>query len=159
MTAGPGPSDRPALSGGVRDGRYCRGVSGYASSERDLQIARMNAGLMTTTVMSAVVVFLAGALLVAPSHRPEGALMLLATSALGFIFATLLYANTYAWLLEPPDRARFYAQIHRANVVSECFGVYCLLIAVPPTVVSVTSNQSLRWFVAVITLLTLVGYQ
>jgi hypothetical protein len=32
-------------------------------SGRDLQIARMNAGLMTTTVMSAVVVFLAEALL------------------------------------------------------------------------------------------------
>jgi hypothetical protein len=159
MTAGPGPSDRPALSGGVRDGRYCRGVSGYASSERDLQIARMNAGLMTTTVMSAVVVFLAGALLVAHSVRPEAALILLATSALGFIVASLLYANTYAWLLEPSDATRFHAQIHRANVVSECFGVYCLILAVPVTVVSVTPDRAVRWFVAAITLLALVGYQ
>ncbi|HET7048874.1 MAG TPA: hypothetical protein VFI54_11460 [Solirubrobacteraceae bacterium] len=130
-----------------------------AGSGRDLQIARMNAGLMTTTVMSAVVVFLAGALLVAHSVRPEAALVLLSTSALGFIVATLLYANTYAWLLDPPDDVRFRAQIHRANVVSECFGVYCLLLAIPVTIVSVTRNDAVRWFVAVITLLALVGYQ
>ena len=119
----------------------------------------MNAGLMTTTVMSAVVVFLAGSLLVANSVRPEPALVLLATSALGFIVATLLYANTYAWLLDPPDSSRFHAQIHRANVVSECFGVYCLILAIPVTVVSVTTNGAVRWFVAAITLLALVGYQ
>jgi hypothetical protein len=130
-----------------------------AGSGRDLQIARMNAGLMTTTVMSAVVVFLAGALLAAHSVRPEAALILLSTSALGFIVATLLYANTYAWLLEPPDDARFQSQIHRANVVSECFGVYCLLLAIPVTIVAVTRDDAVRWFVAVVTLLALVGYQ
>src|SRR5690242_9462577 len=151
---------------GVRGRRYCRGVPGdigavpvRAGSGRDLQIARMNAGLMTTTVMSAVVVFLAGALLVAHSVRPEAALILLSTSALGFIVATLLYANTYAWLLEPPDAARFQSQIHRANVVSECFGVYCLLLAIPVTIVAVTRDDAVRWFVAVVTLLALVGYQ
>ena len=125
---------------------------------RDLQIARMNAGLMTTTVMSAVVVFLAGALLAGHSFHPEAALILLSTSALGFIVATLLYANTYAWLVDP-DPARFHAQIHQANVVSECFGVYCLLLAIPVTIVSVTHNDALRVFVAVVTLLALVGYQ
>jgi hypothetical protein len=151
---------------GVRAGGYCRGVPGevgampgQVSSARDLQIARMNAGLMTTTVMSAVVVFLAGALLAGHSVRPEAALVLLSTSALGFIVATLLYANTYAWLLDPPDSGRFDAQIHRANVVSECFGVYCLLLAIPVTIVSVTSNGAVRWFVAAVTLLALVGYQ
>src|SRR5262249_36263058 len=123
------------------------------------QIARMNAGLMTTTVMSAVVVFLAGALLAAHSVRPEAALVLLSTSALGFIVATLLYANTYAWLLDPPANVRLPAPIHRANVVSECFGVYCLLLAIPVTIVSVTSSGAVRWFVAAITLLALVGYQ
>jgi hypothetical protein len=155
-----------ATASGVRGCRYCRGVPGdvgavpvRAGSGRDLQIARMNAGLMTTTVMSAVVVFLAGALLVAHSVRPEAALVLLSTSALGFIVATLLYANTYAWLLDPPDDVRFRAQIHRANVVSECFGVYCLLLAIPVTIVSVTRNDAVRWFVAVVTLLALVGYQ
>jgi hypothetical protein len=130
-----------------------------AGSGRDLQIARMNAGLLTTTVMAAVVVFLAGALLVAHSVRPEAALVLLSTSALGFIVATLLYANSFAWLLDPPDNVRFHAQTHRANVVSECFGVYCLLLAIPVTIVSVTRNDALRWFVAAITLLALVGYQ
>jgi hypothetical protein len=130
-----------------------------AGSGRDLQIARMNAGLMTTTVMAAVVVFLAGALLAAHSVRPEAALILLSTSALGFIVATLLYANAYAWLLDPPDTIRFQAQIHRANVVSECFGIYCLLFAIPVTIVSVTHDDAVRWFVAAITLLALVGYQ
>jgi hypothetical protein len=130
-----------------------------AGSGRDLQIARMNAGLMTTTVMAAVVVLLSGALLVAHSVRPEAALVLLSTSALGFIVATLLYANTYAWLLDPPDSVRFRSQIHRANVVSECWGVYCLLLAIPVTIVSVTRNDALRWFVAVVTLLAIVGYQ
>jgi hypothetical protein len=155
-----------AGASGVRVGRYCRGVPGDvgagpvgAGSERDLQIARMNAGLMTTTVMAAVVVFLAGALLAAHSVRPDAALILLSTSALGFIVATLLYANTYAWLLDPADDARFHAQIHRANVVSECFGVYCLLLAIPVTIVSVTRNDAVRWFVAAVTLLAIVGYQ
>lgn len=114
---------------------------------------------MTTTVMSAVVVFLAGALLAAHGAHPEAALILLSTSALGFIVATLLYANTYAWLLDPPDARRFHAQIHRANVVSECFGIYCLLLAIPVTIVSVTGNDAVSWFVAAITLLALVGYQ
>ncbi|MGZ4184492.1 MAG: hypothetical protein ACXVFA_04375 [Solirubrobacteraceae bacterium] len=126
---------------------------------RDLQIARMNAGLMTTTVMSAVAVFLAGALLAAHGAHPEAALILLSTSALGFIVATLLYANTYAWLLDPPDTSRFHAQIHRGNVVSECFGIYCLLLAIPVTIVSVTGNDAVSWFVAAITLAALVGYQ
>jgi len=130
-----------------------------AGSGRDLQIARMNAGLITTAVLAAVVVFLAGALLVAHSVRPEAALILLSTSALGFIVATLLYANSYAWLLDPPDHARFQSQIHRANVVSECFGVYCLLLAIPVTIVSVTRSDAVRWFVAVVTLLAIVGYQ
>ena len=114
---------------------------------------------MTTTVMSAVVVFLAGALLAAHSSRPEAALILLSTSALGFIVATLLYANTYAWLLDPPDVVRFHSQIHRANVVSECFGVYCLLLAIPVTIVSVTGNGAVRWFVAIVTLVAIAGYQ
>ena len=155
-----------AGAGRVRVGRYCRGVPGdvgaapvAVGSGRDLQIARMNAGLMTTTVMSAVVVFLAGALLAAHSSRPEAALILLSTSALGFIVATLLYANTYAWLLDPPDIVRFHSQIHRANVVSECFGVYCLLLAIPVTIVSVTGNGAVRWFVAVVTLVAIAGYQ
>ena len=73
--------------------------------------------------------------------------------------ATLLYANTYEWLLDPPDHARFQSQIHRANVVSECFGVYCLLLAIPVTIVSVTRSDAVRWFVAVVTLLAIVGYQ
>jgi MFS family permease len=155
-----------AGAGRVRVGRYCRGVPGDVGaapigvgSGGDLQIARMNAGLMTTTVMSAVVVFLAGALLAAHSSRPEAALILLSTSALGFIVATLLYANTYAWLLDPPDIVRFHSQIHRANVVSECFGVYCLLLAIPVTIVSVTGNGAVRWFVAVVTLVAIAGYQ
>ena len=156
------------LAGGgrVRVGRYCRGVPGDVGaapagvgSGRDLQIARMNAGLMTTTVMSAVVVFLAGALLAANSSRPEAALILLSTSALGFIMATLLYANTYAWLLDPPDVVRFHSQIHRANVVSECFGIYCLLLAIPVTIVSVTGNGAVRWFVAMVTLVAIACYQ
>jgi hypothetical protein len=119
----------------------------------------MNAGLMTTTVMAAVVVFLAGSLLIEGSPpRPEPALVLLATSALGFILATLMYANTYARLVKPAP-AEFHAQIHRANVVSECFGVYCLILAVPLTIVSVSPNQALRWFVATLTFATIVGYQ
>jgi hypothetical protein len=119
----------------------------------------MNAGLMTTTVMAAVVVFLAGSLLIEGSpQRPEPALVLLATSALGFILATLMYANTYARLVKPAP-AEFHAQIHRANVVSECFGVYCLILAVPLTIVSVSPNQALRWFVATLTFATIVGYQ
>jgi type II secretory pathway pseudopilin PulG len=119
----------------------------------------MNAGLMTTTVMAAVVVFLAGSLLI-EGHppRPEPALVLLATSALGFILATLMYANTYARLVKPAP-AEFHAQIHRANVVSECFGVYCLILAVPLTIVSASPNQALRWFVATVTFATIVGYQ
>ena len=155
-----------AGAGRVRVGRYCRGVPGDVGAApiglgagRDLQIARMNAGLMTTTVMSAVVVFLAGALLAAHSSHPEAALILLSTSALGFIVATLLYANTYAWLLDPPDTVRFHSQIHRANVVSECFGVYCLLLAIPVTIVSVTGNGAVRWFVALVTLVAIAGYQ
>jgi type II secretory pathway pseudopilin PulG len=114
---------------------------------------------MTTTVMAAVVVFLAGSLLIEGSPpRPEPALVLLATSALGFILATLMYANTYARLVKPAP-AEFHAQIHRANVVSECFGVYCLILAVPLTIVSVSPNQALRWFVATLTFATIVGYQ
>jgi hypothetical protein len=119
----------------------------------------MNVGLMTTAVMAAVVVFLAGSLLLEGSPpRPEPGLVLLATSAVGFILATLMYANTYARLARPAPE-EFHAQIHRANVVSECFGVYCLILAVPLTIVSVSPNQALRWFVATLTFATIVGYQ
>jgi uncharacterized protein with GYD domain len=85
--------------------------------------------------------------------------MLLATSVLGFALAAFLYANTHVWLRDPPDLARYRAQIHRANVVCECLGVYCLLLAVPPAVVTVTANRPVRWLAAMLTLVALIGYQ
>jgi hypothetical protein len=44
-------------------------------------------------------------------------------------------------------------------VVWECFGIYCLLLAIPVTIVSVTGNDAASWFVAAVTLIALVGYQ
>ena len=103
--------------------------------------------------------FLAGALLVAHSVRPEAALIMLSTSALGFHRGDAAVRQHLRVALDPPDHARFQSQIHRANVVSECFGVYCLLLAIPVTIVSVTRSDAVRWFVAVVTLLAIVGYQ
>jgi hypothetical protein len=125
-----------------------------------LAAARISAGVMTTTVMTAVVVFVVTLLLASKGVKSvpaDAPLIVLFAAALGFLFGTLVYANSYVEIRRRCER-RFDRQMHTANVISELFGVYGLIVAIPLAVAAVTAQWPVRIGVAVLTLIALVAY-
>lgn len=124
-------SKGPALPDGVVDpGRFS---------------ARIAAGVSTTALMTAVDVFLIGALLVAhnASTRQYGApILLLGVSGLGFLYGTLIYANSYAKIEKESDFTR---QMDCGNLISEALGVCPLVLSVPLVVAAGPTSAALAW--------------
>jgi hypothetical protein len=95
--------------------------------------------------MTAVDVFLIGALLVAPNastHRYGAALLLLGVSGLGLLYGTLIYANSYAKIKKESDFTR---QTDCGNIVSEALGVCPLVLSVPLALAAGTSSGAFAW--------------
>lgn len=142
------PDCQESVKDGARVCRYC----GHEFEARNagavdtaLFSARIAAGVSTTALMTAVDVFLIGALLVAhnaSTHRYGAALLLLVVSGLGFLYGTLIYANSY---LNIEDTNKFERQMDCGNIVSEALGVCPLVLAVSLAVAAVTSSNALAW--------------
>jgi hypothetical protein len=137
-------------------------ISGTRSNETtqmnvDLATARIAAGVMTTALMTAVVIFIATVMLSSDGHgvRIDPPLLLLVTSALGFIYGTLIYANAYPRF---KNESKFNAQMHCANAVSEMLGVYPLVLALPLAVLYVVSNNTIQIATIVFASVAFAGY-
>ena len=105
--------------------------------------ARVAAGVATTALMAAIDVFLFGAVIAPEDATPRtysAVLLLIVVSGLGFLYGTLIYANSHERLR---SKDRFARQMACANVISEVFGVFPLVLAIPLAVVAVTSGPGL----------------
>lgn len=121
--------------------------------------ARIAAGVATTALMTAVDVFLFGAVIAqkdATPHAYSAALILILVSGLGFLYGTLIYANSHERLR---SKARFGKQMACANVVSETLGVFPLVLAIPLVVVAVTSGAGLAWITFGISAFAFAAYE
>jgi hypothetical protein len=142
------PDCKESVKHGASVCRYCghefeTPTAGAVDTE--LFSARIAAGVSTTALMTAVDVFLVGALLAAhnaSAHRYGAALLLLVVSGVGFLYGTLIYANSYMNITNP---TKFGRQMDCGNIVSEAFGVCPLVLAVPLAVAAVTSSSALAW--------------
>ena len=114
--------------------------TGTTEMKVDLAAARIAAVVMTTALMTAVVVFIVTVMLSSHGHGVpiDPPLLLLVTSALGFIYGTLLYANAYP---RYTDESQFNKQMHCGNAVSEMLGVYPLVLALPLSVLYAVLNE------------------
>src|ERR1700748_867294 len=91
--------------------------------------ARVSAGVSNTAVMTAVVVCLVGALATGPVSKNAAAMLLLVVSGLGFLYGTLVYANSAVTMAKTD--VDFNRQMDAGNVVSKLLGVTPLALAVP----------------------------
>lgn len=139
--------------------RYCGYRFDPGAVAPDLFSARIAAGISTTAVMTAVDVFLIGALVVAAQatvHRYGAPLVLLVVSSLGFLYGTLIYANSYKRIECEP---KFTRQMNCGNIVSEALGVCPLVLAVPLAVAAVTRDTGLAWSAYAISMIAFGVYQ
>ncbi len=131
--------------------------TGTTEMKVDLAAARIAAVVMTTALMTAVVVFIVTVMLSSHGHGVpiDPPLLLLVTSALGFIYGTLLYANAYP---RYTDESQFNKQMHCGNAVSEMLGVYPLVLALPLSVLYAVSNDTIQIATLVLATVAFVGY-
>jgi hypothetical protein len=131
--------------------------TGTTEMKVDLATARIAAGVMTTALMTAVVVFIVTVMLSSHGHGVpiDPPLLLLVTSALGFIYGTLIYANAYP---RYTDESKFNRQMHCGNAVSEMLGVYPLVLALPLSILYVVSSNTIQIATIVLATVAFVGY-
>lgn len=116
--------------------------------------------VMLTSFMTAVVIFFIGLLLTGEPElqmRLRVPLVLLFFSAFGFLYSTLIYANASGEIARL-KKNKFDRQMTIGNVLSEFFGVYCLVFAVPIVVLGYSPDRILSFFVLGISLLSFLIY-
>lgn len=116
--------------------------------------------VMLTSFMTAVVIFFIGLLLTGDAKlqiRLRVPLVLLFFSAFGFLYSTLIYANASGEIARL-KKNMFDRQMTIGNILSEFFGVYCLVFAVPIVVLGYSPDKILSFFVLIISLLSFLIY-
>ena len=116
--------------------------------------------VMLTSFMTAVVIFFIGLLLTGDpvlQMRLRVPLVLLFFSAFGFLYSTLVYANASGEIARL-KKNKFDRQMTIGNILSEFFGVYCLVFAVPIVVLGYSPDKILSFFVLVISLFSFLIY-
>jgi len=116
--------------------------------------------VMLTSFMTAVVIFFIGLLLTGEPElqmRLRVPLVLLFFSAFGFLYSTLVYANASGEIARL-KKNKFDRQMTIGNILSEFFGVYCLVFAVPIVVLGYSPDKILSFFVLGISLLSFLIY-
>jgi hypothetical protein len=88
---------------------------------------------------------------------PSLDVLFLFLASFGFLFATLVYANSSGWLARIGTHG-FERKMEIGNAVSEYMGVYPLIFAVPLTVARYLQAEFVAWAVAAIALTALVAY-
>lgn len=113
---------------------------------RDLQINEASIAVSFTGLMTAVSIFFAG-LLIAKSEQLNELLKIpilyLILSTFGFLFATLMYANSSGDVARGSGRS-FNRAMMLGNIISEYLGVYLLVLAIPLVMLSVTQDALIR---------------
>lgn len=116
--------------------------------------------VMLTSFMTAVVIFFIGLLLTGEPElqmRLRVPLVLLFFSAFGFLYSTLVYANASGEIARL-KKNKFDRQMTIGNILSEFFGVYCLVFAVPIVVLGYSPDKILSFFVLIISLFSFLIY-
>lgn len=111
----------------------------------DLYMGETGTSVSLTSFMTAVDVFFIGILLTGAPQlqiRLRIPLLFLFISFLGFLYSTLIYANASGEVARLRHR-QFQKQMAVGNIVSEFLGVYCLVFAIPITVLAYSTDRFL----------------
>jgi hypothetical protein len=122
------------------------------ASEASLYMGEASTSVSLMSFMTALVFFFAGLLLTGSAEnqvRLRVPLSMLFLSAFGFLYATLIYANATGEIARR-HRHGFDRQMSVANVVSEYFGVYGLVLAIPLTVLGYSPDRPLAMIVLIL---------
>ena len=125
-----------------------------------LYMSEASISVMLTSFMTAVVIFFIGLLLTGEPElqmRLRVPLVLLFFSAFGFLYSTLVYANASGEIARL-KKNKFDRQMTIGNILSEFFGVYCLVFAVPIVVLGYSPDKILSFFVLGISLFSFLIY-
>jgi hypothetical protein len=128
----------------------------------------INASIALTTFMTTASVVFLGLILSDSVDRqreqvvfrgsiPSLDVLYLFVASFGFLFATLVYANSSGWLARLGTHG-FERKMEIGNAVSEYMGVYPLLFAVPLTVTRYLTDSFVAWSVAAIAVIALAAY-
>lgn len=120
--------------------------------DKELAIGESSTGVAFSSFMTAVVVFFAGLLLTGPAdvqERLRVPLVLLFVSAFGFLYGTLIYANASGDIARR-DPSGFERAMSHGNVVTEFFGVYGLVLAIPLAVLGYSPDRPVAVAVLVV---------
>lgn len=115
---------------------------------------RRSTAVAFTAFMTALVFFFAGLLLTgsaAAQERLRIPLTMLFMSAFGFLYSTLIYANATGEVARRRQRP-FVRQMSVGNVISEYFGVYGLVLAIPIAILAYSPDRTLAIIVLALSL-------
>ena len=126
------------------------GVGGIENPE--LYMGETDISVSFTSFMAAVVFFFIGLLLTGDPElqvRLRVPLIFLFLSALGFLYSTIIYANASGELSRLRKHS-FNRQISAGNIISEYFGVYCLIFAIPITILGYSPDRVLAVIILIL---------
>lgn len=142
-----GSSDSP------RRESYDEGIEDLEKIENlELYMGETDISVSFTSFMAAVVFFFIGLLLTGNPElqfRLRIPLIFLFLSALGFLYSTIIYANASGELSRLKKHS-FDKQISVGNIISEYFGVYCLIFAIPITLLGYSPDRVLATTILVL---------
>lgn len=113
-----------------------------------------------TSFMAVVVFFFIGLLVTGSSElqtRLRIPLVMLFISAFGFLYSTLIYANA-SGEVSRLRRKEFDRQMATANIISEYWGVYCLVFASPLVILGYSPDKILSIIVLVVCIVGFLFY-
>jgi len=129
-------------------------IDGYTTKKEDLELymGETDISVSFTSFMAAVVFFFIGLLLTGDPElqiRLRVPLIFLFLSALGFLYSTIIYSNASGELSRLRKHS-FDLQIAAGNIISEYFGVYCLIFAIPLTILGYSPDRTLAVIVLIL---------
>ena len=130
------------------------------SDKLGIYMGEASISVSLTSFLTAVVVFFIGLLLTGDNEmqiRLRIPLVLLFLSAFGFLYSTLVYSNASGEVARLKKK-EFGKQMSIGNILSEYFGVYCLVLSVPIVVLGYSPDKVLSVLVLVISILSFFAY-
>lgn len=141
-----------------------RNIELHPFENRPALFEELQTSIAMATFMTAASILFLGVILDDASGKSMGVfdavgidVFFLFVASFGFLFATLVYANLSGRLARH-GTTLFERRIELANSVSEYFGVYPLLFALPLVVARYLDNNGVAWAVAALSLVSLLGY-
>lgn len=130
--------------------------------KRDLGICQdeIQVGVTLTAFMTGVTIFFTGLLLTKFDSYDLSIkipILFLIVSTFGFLYSTLIFGNASAQLSRL-DHRKFDKFMLVGDYISEYFGVYCLVLAIPLVINIITQDLFLRWATLLVVLSGLILY-